>query len=122
MISLMFAIIGSALGLTALGFWFAIRQRPALLNPQTLIIEPPAELWLERLDEAHWALCGDSAMPIAVYSGAHPSQIDRTKPLEIDVDDAGTIVFNDPKPLAHRYFDWCMILMSTASLRNGCYV
>jgi len=105
MISLMFAIVGSAFGIVALGVWLISRPRPALLNPQTLIIEPPAELWLERLDDSHWALRGDSAMPIVVYSGVHPSQIDRTAPLDIDVDDTGTILFHDPKPLAHRYFE-----------------
>ncbi len=105
MISLMFAIIGSAFGLTVLGIWLSTRQRPTLLNPQTLIIEPPAELRLERLDNTRWALRGDSAMPIAVYSGVHPSQIDRTTPLHVDVDDAGAILFYDPKPLPHRYFE-----------------
>lgn len=105
MISLMFAIIGSAVGTVALGVWLMTRQRPVPLNPQSLVVEPPAEFWVKRLDETHYALCGDSPMPIAVYSGAHPTLIDRTHPLEIDVDDSGMIIFHAHSPQPHHYFE-----------------
>lgn len=105
MISLLFTIIGSVVGIGALGAWLFSRQRRHLLDPKSLIITPASELRLERLDAHHFVLHGDTAMPVAVYSGVHPARMDYTRTISVDVNDEGEIILHDARPLPHRYFE-----------------